>query len=432
MKTLLQNNPALETIFYADSSNKINFISSLNENRSAADQKISALKTVLGENKQIIERLFNYKSANFTKIEPVSSSDTAKEILIFILDNKHIGGFIIDKNMFVMRNLSSVIQSIAKDEFAVSVFNSKSLQNVYSTEQTDVNQFQQKKPLWLIPDYSLGIILKGRTVESLVKERIYKNLIMIILLTVLMVVIAWIGYKNVRREVELAQIKSDFVSNVSHELRTPLSLINMFAETLSMRRVKTEEKKQEYYEIIQHETERLSKIVNKILSFSKIESGNWKFQPVKINLNALMERIYGDYKFHLQKNGFEFVFEPSDSNIEADLDSEAVSEAVVNLIDNSAKYSSEKKKITLRTGGDENHVFIEVEDNGIGIAREDREKIFEKFFRVSGNNIYNAKGTGLGLALVKQIVEAHHGEIKLKSELGKGSVFKLIFPITQK
>jgi len=145
--------------------------------------------------------------------------------------------------------------------------------NVYSTANP-VTEYQQSKRLWLIPNYSLGIALRGPTIENLVKDRTYTNVILIAGLTVLMLIVTLYGYRNIKKEVELAQIKSDFVSNVSHELRTPLALISMFAETLVMGRVKSEEKQVEYYSIIQQETERLSKIVNKILSFSKIEAGS--------------------------------------------------------------------------------------------------------------------------------------------------------------
>lgn len=427
LKGLLDNNLALETVFYADSLGNINFIYRLDENSSAAGQEISELKKVLGDSKRIIDRLFNYKSANYTKIEPVVYSSAQKEILIFVLNNRNIGGFIIDKNLFVTQNLSSVIQSIAKDEFAVSVFNSKSLQNIYSAEQTDARQFQQKKSLWLIPDYSLGIVLKGKTVESLVKERIFRNLIIIILLTVLMVVIAWIGYKNVRREVELAQIKSEFVSNVSHELRTPLSLISMFTETLSMGRVQSEEKRNEYYGIIHQETERLSKIVNKILNFSKIEAGKWKYNFTTVDLNSIAFTVFDNYKFHLQQNGFSFSFDKYKEPLEIIADPESLSEAIINLIDNAIKYSGENKSVTLKTGNDDGHAFVEVMDSGVGISAEEQKKIFDKFYRATSDNVHNTKGTGLGLTLVKHIVDAHKGEIILTSEPGKGSAFRIIF-----
>ena len=228
---------------------------------------------------------------------------------------------------------------------------------------------------------------------------------------------------------ELAKIKSDFVSNVSHELRTPLALISMFAETLEMGRATTEEKKKEYYTIISKEATRLSRIVNKILSFSRIEAGRKEYHFSKINLNLLVEDVFNSYQFHLKNNGFKFSFLPANAIPEIEADGEAISEAIINLIDNAIKYSTDKKEISIITGTEHGIAFIEVKDKGVGISEENQKKIFEKFFRVSDSLIHNTKGTGLGLTLVKHIVEAHGGKIKVKSKLNEGSSFILSFPI---
>jgi two-component system phosphate regulon sensor histidine kinase PhoR len=283
----------------------------------------------------------------------------------------------------------------------------------------------------VVPDYSLGINLKGTTIENLVRDRTNTNFFLIVGMGLLMLLVAWFGYKNIKREVELAQIKSDFVSNVSHELRTPLALINMFTETLSMGRIKNEDKRKEYYEIIQQETERLSKIVNKILNFSKIESGSWKYNFVSTEINCMVDKIYATYKFHIQNKGFKFERIKETDIIESVVDPEAISEAVINLLDNAVKYSGGGKRVILRTGVYDGTFFIEVEDEGIGIAGNEKKKIFDKFYRVASGDVHNTKGTGLGLTLVSHIVEAHKGEIILNSEIGAGSKFKLVFPKNQ-
>jgi two-component system phosphate regulon sensor histidine kinase PhoR len=112
------------------------------------------------------------------------------------------------------------------------------------------------------------------------------------------------------------------------------------------------------------------------------------------------------------------------------IDEEAVSEAIVNLVDNAVKYSESNKEITIRTGLESTFAFVEVEDKGIGIPEKDQKKIFEKFFRVSSGNIHNVKGSGLGLSIVKHIIEAHKGNIELFSEVNKGSKFRLMFPLS--
>jgi two-component system phosphate regulon sensor histidine kinase PhoR len=205
----------------------------------------------------------------------------------------------------------------------------------------------------------------------------------------------------------------------------------MFSETLEMNRVKSDEKRQEYYSIISQEANRLGRIVNTILNFSKMEAGKRKFRFQEIGLNKIIEQMVSNYKFHLKNKNFQFNFSPGDNLPKIKIDEEAVSEAIINLIDNAVKYSDDKKEINIKTGTDYNFVFIEVSDKGIGISSEDQNKIFDKFFRVSSRLVHNAKGTGLGLTLVKHIMDAHNGKVRLKSKLGEGSTFILLFPIKQ-
>ncbi len=429
MLKLFNDNKAVESVFVSDSLASKNIVFRRDEKQSIIiETNNNQIASKLGQNKTLVDRLYKYKASNFLKIEPLSVEEgTENKIFIFILDDNRIGGIVINAPYFVKQNLAPKIQSVEREEFSIAVLDSVSGKVLYSSELA-VGVFQQSKRLWLFPDYSLGINLKGTTIENLVRDRTDTNLFLIVGMGGLMFLIAWFGYKNIKHEVELAQIKSDFVSNVSHELRTPLALINMFTETLSMGRVKSEDKRNEYYEIIQQETERLSKIVNKILSFSKIESGKWKYNFVPTEITSMVEKIFATYKFHIQNKGFDFELIKEVDTIEGVVDPEAVSEAVINLLDNAVKYSGNGKRIVLRTGKYGTKFFIEVEDEGIGIASSDKNKIFDKFYRITSGNVHNTKGTGLGLTLVSHIVEAHKGEIILTSELGVGSRFKLVFP----
>jgi two-component system phosphate regulon sensor histidine kinase PhoR len=228
---------------------------------------------------------------------------------------------------------------------------------------------------------------------------------------------------------DLVRMKSDFVSNVSHELRTPLALIRMFGETLEMGRVKNEEKKHEYYATIVAETERLTRLVNNILNFSRMEAGRKEYHFAPTELNDVVTDVLKTYGFHLQGEGF-----TPEVMLEEDLpplrgDAESISEAVINLIDNAVKYSGESKYLRIATGMLDGSLFIVVEDHGIGIAREHQEKIFETFYRVSTGLVHTVRGTGLGLTLVKHIMEAHGGKVTVESVPGKGSRFSLLFPI---
>lgn len=431
-KKLFEANPAIRSIFFADTSLS-NIRLDYNKDKILMNRNSQEIKSILENNYLLIKKLRVYKKNNFTKFEPVSSRTSPQiQILLFMLGDKNICGMFIDKQKFVRENLSSKLQSISLDEFIVSVYDSQNDKNIYSTSNSIQKEFVQKGNLWLIPSYSLGISVQGKNLNDILRNRTYSGIILISVLAIMVLFAARYGYKNIKQELELAQIKNEFVSNVSHELRTPLALINMFAETLYLGRVKSDEKRNEYYGIIQQETERLSKIVNKILNFSKIEAGKWKYNFSVQDLNELTGKIFLNYKFHLENKGFTFTFIPEEKILEADLDTEAISEALVNLIDNAVKYSDERKNIEIRTGCDSNSVFVEVEDKGIGISNDDQRRIFEKFYRAQSGNIHNTKGTGLGLTLVKHIIDAHKGKINLISVLNKGSIFRLTIPVIKK
>ena len=370
------------------------------------------------------------KEINQYSIFPIPSPvTTATNTPPINTQTKKIYGTVINPQEFITNILSSRLQEVAKDEFIISVINPKTGYQYNSTKDFEKRSVQAQKTLWIFPDYNLGISLVGKSIEDLVTERAMSNLILIGILLLVLVVAVWFVYRSVKKELELAQAKADFVSNVSHELRTPLALISMFAETLELDRVKTEEKKREYYSIISHESNRLGRIVNSILNFSKMEAGKRKFNFAEEDLNEIVVKIYQNYSYHLYNKGFDFEYEPGIDIPKVLIDREAVSEAIVNLIDNAVKYSGETKFIKMVIASENGFVFIEVLDKGIGISQEDQEKVFDKFYRVSSGLVHTTKGTGIGLSLVKQIMDAHKGKIELKSKLGEGSSFKLLFPI---
>ncbi len=434
--SFLNINRSINLIIFSDSLEAKN--TSMLANQKAEDhlRQPDIFKNFLINNSAKIKRLYTYERGGYSKIEPLpDESSDSSTVFIFLLndpgDLKNICAMVIDPVRFVKDVLGTKIKEIAEDKFIItcsSLDSGDSRDFIFATDELQNQKIQQKKNLWLIPNYQLGILLKGGTIESLSKSRSRTNLILILILIVFLIIGVYIVFRNIRKEMELAKIKSDFVSNVSHELRTPLALISMFAETLEMGRASSEEKKKEYYSIISKEATRLSRIVNKILSFSKIEAGKREYRFSNTDLNFLVEEIYKSYQFHLQKNGFEFSFSAGESIPMIQTDSEAISEAVINLIDNAIKYSTDKKEITIITGTDQGFIFIEIKDKGIGISDENQKKIFEKFYRVSDGLVHNTKGTGLGLTLVKHIVEAHHGKIKVKSKPGEGSSFILSFP----
>jgi two-component system phosphate regulon sensor histidine kinase PhoR len=206
----------------------------------------------------------------------------------------------------------------------------------------------------------------------------------------------------------------------------------MYAETLEMNRIGQEEKKREYYSTILQETERLTRLVNNILDFSKMEAGKKQYNMQEADLNEIVSALLETYAFHLQSEGFETMIQLQSPLPPFLADKESISEAIANILDNAIKYSDANKFIRITTDTTEKILFLEIEDHGIGITQEHHKKIFENFYRVSSGLVHNVKGSGLGLALVKHIVESHNGKVLLTSAVGKGSTFRLEFPVMTK
>lgn len=388
---------------------------------------------MMQDNQDKLSRLKQYMKSGYRKIEPIDLTSPNMSLLLFALNTQTgvgAGGILINTTDFVAENLGPKIQSVAQSKFFISVFDPGDNEIYANDSKADEEKnIEHKQALWLIPDYHLGIQLRGETIEDLVKQRTYFNIVLIIILDVVLLLAAWFVYRSIRQEVKLAQLKSEFVSNVSHEIRTPLAIINMYSETLEMDRIKDEKKKKEYYKIINTETNRLSGIVNKILSFSKIESGKRDYKLEETDLNGVVEQIIHTYQHHFKNKGFTCDFHPSEDIPNISVDKEAVTDAVINLIDNAIKYSDNKKQIDILTGVDKNTVFVEVKDYGLGIDQKHRKLIFDKFYRVTeGDLALKAKGSGIGLSIVKHIMEAHDGTITLQSTPGEGSSFTLNFP----
>ncbi|MGA9115919.1 MAG: ATP-binding protein [Bacteroidota bacterium] len=340
-----------------------------------------------------------------------------------------IGAMELDIEAFIRTGLAPKLFEAAGEEFHIAVFAPRSASPILSTRPGTAAGPMQRKALWLFPGHTLGIRPAGTTLEELARGRFQRNLVLILLLDGVLLAGAWLVYRTIRRETELVRMKSDFVSNVSHELRTPLSLIRMYAETLEMDRLPDPSRRQEYYRTILQETERLSRLVNNILSFSRMEAGRKQYRFGAVSLNRVVDAVVGVFEAHLEQEGFALTVERDRNLPDVRADEEAVSEALINILDNAVKYSPRTKNIRIRTIREEGRAGIEVQDAGIGIPAEHRKKIFEKFYRVSGALVHDTKGSGLGLALVKHIMDAHGGMVEVESSPGEGSTFRLFFPL---
>lgn len=232
-------------------------------------------------------------------------------------------------------------------------------------------------------------------------------------------------YRSTTREMAFARMRSDFVANVSHELRTPLQSIRLHAETLSMKRYRDEAQLKRYLETITREAARLSRMVGNVLDFSRIESGRKTYAFETAEVAAIVRQTVDELRPGIEEAGLtlDAVYE---GDTTARVDAEAVDNAVANLVGNAVKYSGQGIEIGVAVTGGDGVVTVEVADRGIGVPPDEREAIFEKFRRAS--NAADATGTGLGLALVKDVAVAHGGSVEVTDRDGGGSVFRLTLP----
>jgi signal transduction histidine kinase len=276
---------------------------------------------------------------------------------------------------------------------------------------------------------ALGIKFQGTSVYAIGRNWVRQSFFILGALSLLLVGGLVLTYRSVSKELELARLKSDFVSNVSHELRTPLSLIRLYAETLELGRVKTQEKVEEYYRIIRKESERLTALINNILDFSRIEAGRKEYEFRRTNLAELVTNTLDTYRDQIDEQGFTFEQHIDASIPPVHVDREAIARSLLNLVNNALKYSDHDKYIGVRLYRDDGVLKLEVADRGIGIARSEQAKIFEKFYRAGDPLVHNTKGSGLGLSLVRHIAHAHGGKVEVESTPGKGSKFTLTLPL---
>jgi len=233
----------------------------------------------------------------------------------------------------------------------------------------------------------------------------------------------------IRRERRANELKSDFISNVSHELKTPLSIISMFGEMLAAGRTKSAEQAAEYAEIIWRESVRLGRLIDNVLDFAKIERGMGVYEFAEADIGEVVQRA-----IEVPQRRLATAEMTLDVDIEHDLppislDANAFTLAVLNLIDNAIKYAAEGKKLAVKLARDGDLIRLSVRDWGPGIDPSEQEAIFDRFYRARSIRLKPIRGSGIGLALVRHIARAHHGDVTVDSVPGAGSTFQIWLPI---
>jgi signal transduction histidine kinase len=242
---------------------------------------------------------------------------------------------------------------------------------------------------------------------------------------------SWLIVADLNRQLTLARQKTDFVSNVSHELKTPLTSIRMFSELLAEDRVREPAKQKSYLHIITAETARLTRLINNVLDFSRMERGEKKYNFQDCDLAAIVRETVETYRPHLENNGFQLTSQLPTAPLVVRGDADALAQIIVNLLSNAEKYSNGEKEIEVHASHRDTplpHIEIEVLDRGPGVPPGCEEKIFEQFYRAHDCLSSGIQGSGLGLSLARQIARAHGGDVRYESRDGGGSCFALRLP----
>ena len=282
-------------------------------------------------------------------------------------------------------------------------------------------------PHWEVAVYLLNPARLTRSAQTL-------KLTLGLLIAVLVLAIGaggWLIVLDLKRQLTLARQKTDFVSNVSHELKTPLTSIRMFSELLADGRVTDREKQRSYFNIITSETARLTRLINNVLDFSRLERGEKKYNFAKCDLAGVVQETIESYRPHLEAGGFKLECDLPAAPLFVNGDRDALAQIIVNLLSNAEKYSGERKeaRVELRRQSQPlTHVEARVLDRGLGVPKGCEEKIFEQFYRAHDSLGSGIQGSGLGLTLARQIARAHGGDVSYEPREGGGSCFVLRLP----
>jgi len=248
-------------------------------------------------------------------------------------------------------------------------------------------------------------------------------------LVLLILIIFIVAIIIIFRQKQLNTMKNDFVNNMTHEFKTPISTISLASQMLQDPGVgKTPETLKHISKVIRDETKRLSFQVEKVLQMAVFEREKSTLKMNEIQINSLIRDIIGNFSLKVTSKGGKITSNLKATNDLAFIDEVHFTNVIFNLMDNALKYSDKPLLLTLETWNEKDNLLISIEDNGIGIHKEDLKRIFEKFYRVSTGNLHNVKGFGLGLAYVKKIVTEHKGSIKAESELNIGTKFIISIP----
>jgi two-component system, OmpR family, phosphate regulon sensor histidine kinase PhoR len=273
----------------------------------------------------------------------------------------------------------------------------------------------------LRPQIERELDVQGTTQKDL---RVYVGSVALVLVILSAGVVLLL--RDVSREARTNRARSELVSSVSHELKTPITLVRLYSETLLRHPGFSNEDRLGFYRIIARESTRLGRLIDQVLTFSRVERGAQVYHFEEGDLASVVTGVLEDYREYLEHAGFSLRQTVPDAVPPVRFDGAAISQALLNLLDNAVKYSGKSRDIGVHIAVDSGQVAVEVEDRGVGISASERERIFDRFYRLPNGS--GKGGYGLGLFLVRHIMEAHGGRAEVESEPGCGSRFRLVLP----
>ena len=423
--SLCKNSRNEETTSYLE---KIN---SLNDSLSVQEKHTEYLLSFLG-NIEIISGVI--KSGRENNSHRHKTLINGKSYLFSLVPGSDQGqwGLIMDPE-YILNNI--VLQSILRKVNELSFYweltdvnGGSLLKSEYIPEDVSpvYNVFPSNLPSWSLALYpqTSGLF------DSLFRPGAGIFLYIFIAIVIILVCGLFFTLQTVNNELHLSKMKSYFMSTVSHEFKSPLTSIRQMAEMLVLGRVPTPERQQKYYTSILKQSERLSHLIDNILDFSRMEEGHKLFHFEKADIIPVVKDIVESFQQHTADRGFHINLAIPQPLPDVVFDREAMEQVMHNLLDNACKYSGDSREIVVHLLSKGNKIIISVRDNGVGIRKEDHDKIFSRFYRAGEELTQTVKGSGIGLTIVKQIVEAHNGEITVESSPGKGSTFTVRLPLT--
>lgn len=369
--------------------------------------------------------------------------DTHRSMTVAIIntEERYVIGYLnmlIDDEYLAQRYIAPRLENVfgGREESGLTVWLRNTITNETLTSTDPDLEFRREYEDYsqsfpdLLDDWQLVAAFHENPALEASQSSLYRNLA-VLGATVLFLLGALVFmFVTAQRERELAVRQAGFLANVTHELKTPLAVMQAAGENLSDGRVEDKNRLSSYGQHIYNESLRLRRMIEKLLDVAKTDSGKRSLQPVMKDVNELVDKYVGENRQIFESNGVKVRLEKENGLAPVMLDEESFLTVLGNLVENAIKYSNQPY-VDIRTVRDKQYVRIDVQDWGPGIPKKDQKYIFDKFFRVEDHMTANTKGHGLGLSIVKDLMELNNGYVTLKSEQGRGATFSLYFPVCE-